>query len=88
MPQKASTGCMHVFVPKHTHSKPRFVDSSSKGRRKDVVNQCLDPAPKLNTIISHAPRVSIVQELGESRGVRPGVSVLTNLMVFVDVKQY
>ena len=31
---------------------------------------------------------SIVQELCESRGGRPGLSVLTNLLVFVDVKYY
>ena len=31
---------------------------------------------------------SIVQELRESRGGRPGLSVLTSLMVSVDVKQY
>ena len=30
----------------------------------------------------------IVQELCESRGGRPGLSVLTSLLVFVDVKQY
>ena len=30
----------------------------------------------------------IVQELCESRGGRPGLSVLTSLMVSVDVKQY
>ena len=30
----------------------------------------------------------IVQELCESRGGRPGLSVLTRLIVFVDVKQY
>ena len=42
----------------------------------------------LNTLISHAPRVSIVQELCESRSGRPGLSVLTSLMVSVDVKQY
>ena len=29
-----------------------------------------------------------VQELCESRGGRPGLSVLTSLMVSVDVKQY
>ena len=29
-----------------------------------------------------------VQELCESRGGRPGLSVLTNLLVSVDVKQY
>ena len=30
----------------------------------------------------------IVQELCESRGGRPGLSVLTSLLVFVDVKLY
>ena len=30
----------------------------------------------------------IVQELCESRGGRPGLSVLMNLMVSVDIKQY
>ena len=34
----------------------------------------------------HAP--GIVQELCESRGGRPGLSVLTSLLVSVDVKQY
>ena len=33
-------------------------------------------------------RRHIVQELCESRGGRPGLSVLTNLPVSVDVKQY
>ena len=32
--------------------------------------------------------VFIVQELCESLGGRPGLTVLTNLMVSVDVKQY
>ena len=32
--------------------------------------------------------VIILQELCESRGGRPGLSVLTSLMVSVDVKQY
>ena len=32
--------------------------------------------------------VSIVQELCESRGGRPGLSVLTSLLVSVDVKLY
>ena len=32
--------------------------------------------------------VLIVQELCESRGGRPGLSVLTSLMVSVDVKNY
>ena len=33
-------------------------------------------------------KILIVQELCESRGGRPGLSVLTSLMVSVDVKQY
>ena len=32
--------------------------------------------------------VPIVQELCESRGGRPGLSVLTSLMISLDVKQY
>ena len=34
------------------------------------------------------PTVAIVQELCESRGGRPGLSVLTSLLVSVDVKIY
>ena len=37
-------------------------------------------------IIIGSPQKGIVQELCESRGGRPGLSVLTNLLVFVDVK--
>ena len=33
-------------------------------------------------------RTNIVQELCESRGGRPGLSVLTSLLVSVDVKNY
>ena len=33
-------------------------------------------------------KIIIVQELCESRGGRPGLSVLNSLMVSVDVKQY
>ena len=32
--------------------------------------------------------LSIVQELCDRRGGRPGLSVLTSLMVVVDIKQY
>ena len=35
-----------------------------------------------------ASRIFIVQELCESRGGRPGLSVLTSLLVSVDVKIY
>ena len=37
---------------------------------------------------SETDRGSIVQELCESRGGRPGLSVLTSLLVSVDVKIY
>ena len=36
----------------------------------------------------HLHCLVIVQELCESRGGRPGLSVLTSLLVSVDVKQY
>ena len=52
-----------------------------------VTRQCLESA--------HGPMdpigpwfASIVQELCESRGGRPGLSVLTSLLVSVDVKLY
>ena len=39
--------------------------------------------------LAHLPRYHlIVQELCESRGGRPGLSVLTSILVSVDVKQY
>ena len=34
------------------------------------------------------PRIDIVQELCESRGGRPGLSILTSLLVSVDVNIY
>ena len=47
------------------------------------------PAPQWLTNCARAgPAASRVQELCESRGGRPGLSVLTNLMVSVDVKQH
>ena len=36
----------------------------------------------------HTKKLFIVQELCESRGGRPGLSVLTSLLVSVDVKLY
>ena len=39
-------------------------------------------------ILSFALEIVIVQELCESRGGRPGLSVLTSLLVSVDVKIY
>ena len=59
-------------------------DSTAKYHRhmnKSLLT-CSKPfrVPRLNALI--------VQELCESRGGRPGLSVLTSLMVSVDVKQY
>ena len=53
-------------------------------------SRCFDPTPTpfyqrflLLLLLTH-----IVQELCESRGGRPGLSVLTSLLVSVDVKLY
>ena len=43
--------------------------------------------PSVLSVVA-AKRNSIVQELCESRGGRPGLSVLTSLLVSVDVKLY
>ena len=48
---------------------------------------------KCNITVEHYPNAHqavhfIVQELCESRGGRPGLSVLTSLLVSVDVKRY
>ena len=43
---------------------------------------------KVLKLVRWARRVLIVQELCESRGGRPGLSVLTSLLVPVDVKIY
>ena len=52
-----------------------------------------NPAERLSFSLSknakyRIPRRAIVQELCESRGGRPGLSVLTSLLVSVDVKIY
>ena len=38
--------------------------------------------------MKETPEIVLVQELSESRGGRPGLSVLTSLLVSVDVKLY
>ena len=43
---------------------------------------------KVFKLVRWASSVLIVQELCESRGGRPGLSVLTSLLVSVDVKNY
>ena len=43
---------------------------------------------KARIYIRFTPSLHVVQELCESRGGRPGLSVLTSLLVSVDVKIY
>ena len=47
-----------------------------------------DPLPGLIRENDFSAITVIVQELCESRGGRPGLSVLTSLLVSVDVKNY
>ena len=55
----------------------------------DVVETLLCVHRNRRFIRDGEPRAAtIVQELCESRGGRPGLSVLTSLLVSVDVKQY
>ena len=60
------------------------------GREGDFSLQCSYTATgTIRLIRDGSPgRPHIVQELCESRGGRPGLSVPTSLMVSVDVKQY
>ena len=54
----------------------------------NIVDICVDKGKFFiqGTVSNHS--VSIVQELFESQGGRPGLSVLTSLLVSVDVKIY
>ena len=47
-----------------------------------------DADPKYEQMLPVGMKLLIVQELCESRGGRPGLSVLMSLLVFVDVKLY
>ena len=69
------TGCWLVkeLFPKRYWQGPK---SQQLGKRDTIHDTTLSP-PAL-----------IVQELCESRGGRPGLSVLTSLLVSVDVKLY
>ena len=59
------------------------------GWSKADYSRLRDPHKKRNAIKRHPACCSlIVQELCESRGGRPGLSVLTSLLVSVDVKNY
>ena len=61
----------------HVTSKQRWKYTTSGAVRKRAIKS-----------YSHSFRSIIVQELCESRGGRPGLSVLTSLLVSVDVKIY
>ena len=71
-----------------------FVSYRSRLRVHIIIMEiCKAPTLRLKALnkysIAHIMyRETIVQELCESRGGRPGLSVLTNLLVSVDVKQY
>ena len=55
----------------------------------NAVSNLMFYAQSTSTVISGRLRMqNVVQELCESRGGRPGVSVLTSLLVSVDVKNY
>ena len=54
-----------------------------------MVTVCWNAHEKRPAKVTNSQRVTvIVQELYESRGGRPGLSVLTSLLVSVDVKNY
>ena len=53
---------------------------------QEADRQCLAMLSLISIVVS--VDVNIVQELCESRGGRPGPSVLTSLLVSVDVKLY
>ena len=55
----------------------------------NAVSNLMFYAQSTSTVISGRLRMqNVVQELCESRGGRPGLSVLTSLLVSVDVKIY
>ena len=67
-----------VFSPMQEKKKrkKKKAEEEEKGSRLAIIKVC----PILREVI--------VQELCESRGSRPGLSVLTSLLVSVDVKNY
>ena len=55
----------------------------------NAVSNLMFYAQSISTVISGRLRMqNVVQELCESRGGRPGLSVLTSLLVSVDVNLY
>ena len=58
-------------------------------KKRAVESHAINTNDNINLLILTAGGyVDIVQELCESRGGRPGLSVLTSLLVSVDVKNY
>ena len=84
--QRNSISCS--FKPQFV-SKYDYIPDSSKGIRgkQNESNQKYRSDSLLLAKYTMLEEV-IVQELGESRGGRPGLSVLTSLLVSVDVKNY
>ena len=70
-----------VMLADHTDT----FTTNSGAHRKALYRDTLHPSP--NGTMRLACNV-IAQELCESRGGRPGLSALTNLLVSVDVKLY
>ena len=66
------------------------VTKSGRVWRKVPESDARSVRPALTTVFTliHPSPSPIVQELCESRGGRPGLSVLTSLLVSVDVKNY
>ena len=70
-------------------ASPLFGDSEDDGEQpRDSENVSSVETRKTLASKRHGIRQHIVQELCESRGGRPGLSVHTNLLVSVDVKQH
>ena len=78
------TGEPGLHVRPRCSPRPQLPRTTGSTRRSSRRLQALSPK---SASPSAAP-VSIVQELCESRGGRPGLSVLTSLLVSVDVKLY
>ena len=78
--QSTSPGEMNQRWPVPTHSPThvQFIHLSSHSEKEEQ-RACIKTKQKQHVI---------VQELCESRGGRPGLSVLTSLLVSVDVKNY
>ena len=78
----------------HCYASPRLcaraddVELNVLGCRVDILGTNCDQYVYKHGLMLLYVLVVIVQELCESRGGRPGLSVLTSLLVSVDVKNY